>query len=253
MTIERCRIVLVRPEIAGNIGSTARAMVNFGLRDFVLVAPVGDPHSDDARRLSTHGESVLKSVRVVATLNDAIGECTFVAGTSARRGGLHRDNDQDTVEQVMPRLIAALSGGPAALVFGPEPSGLTNEEISRCHALIRIPTASECPALNLSHAVAVCLYELRKHWSAASGATAETEPRASDAELEQMFVHLRDSLERIHYLYGDKADALMHGLRRLISRAAPTQMEVKLLHGLARQLEWIADPNRHRSSGRLHE
>jgi tRNA/rRNA methyltransferase len=253
MTIERCRVVLVRPEIAGNIGSTARAMRNFGLRDLVLVAPIADPHSEDARRLSTHGESVLKSMHVVATLRDAIGDCSFVVGTSARSGGLYRDSSHDTPEQVIPRMIAAMSAGPAALVFGPEPSGLTNEEISRCHALIRIPTEPECPALNLSHAVAVCLYELRQHWLAASGTTSETEPPASDAELEQMFEHLRDSLERIHYLYGDKADALMHGLRRLISRAAPTLMEVKLLHGLARQLEWIADPNRHRSSGRLRE
>jgi tRNA/rRNA methyltransferase len=196
---------------------------------------------------------VLKAVRVMATLNDAIGDCLFVVGTSARRGGLYRNDDQDTPEQVVPRLIAALSSGPAALVFGPEPSGLTNEEVSRCHALLRIPTESDCPALNLSHAVAVCLYELRRHGLAANGASSANEFPASDAELEQMFEHLRGGLERIHYLYGDKADALMHGLRRLISRAAPTPMEVKLLHGLARQLEWIADPNRHRSSGRIRE
>ena len=146
MTMERCRVVLVRPEIAGNIGSTARAMRNFGLRDLVLVAPVADPHSEEARRLSTHGEPVLESVRVVATLNEAIGDCSFVAGTSSRIGGLYRNIDQDTPEQIMPRLVSALLAGPAALVFGPEPSGLTNEDVSRCHALIRIPTEPECPA-----------------------------------------------------------------------------------------------------------
>jgi tRNA/rRNA methyltransferase len=250
MIIARCRVVLLRPEIAGNIGSTARAMGNFGLRDLVLVAPVADPHSDEARRLSTHGESILNASRIVPTLADAVGDCVFVAGTSARTGGLYRNDGEDVPDRVIPRLVTAMQSGSAALVFGPEPSGMTNDEISRCQALIRIPTEADCPALNLSHAVAVCLYELHRHCLSATGGNAHEESPVSDAELEQMFEHLREGLERIHFLYGEKADTLMHGVRRLIAKAAPTAMEIKLLHGLARQLEWIADPNRHRSSSR---
>ena len=138
----------------------------------------------------------------------------------------------------LPRLLPALERGPCAVVFGPEQSGLTNAEVTRCHYLVHIPTEPAAPALNLAQAVAVCLYELRRLWL---GQTAPPAPRplpASFAEQEQMFRHLRAALEQVHFLYGDKADALMHALRHLIGRAGPTGMEVKLLHGLARQIEW---------------
>jgi tRNA/rRNA methyltransferase len=140
----------------------------------------------------------------------------------------------------MPHLVAALPAGPVALVFGPEPSGLTNEEVARCHHLIHIPADPAYPALNLAQAVAICLYELRKAWLRQ---TAPAEPReiAPVAMQERMFEQLRIALERIHFLFGDRADALMHGVRHLIGRAVPSPMEVDLLFGLARQLHWVAD------------
>jgi tRNA/rRNA methyltransferase len=240
MALTNCRVVLVRPEIAANIGATARAMRNFGLRELVLVAPVADPTADEARRLSTHGESILDACRIVGDLSEAVADCVFVSATSARTGGLYRNEIRDTPEQVMPRMVAALQSGSAAVVFGPEPSGLTNEEISRCHALIHLPADSEFPVLNLAQSAVVCLYELRRHWTIAVGESEVTESSASYAEQEKMFEHLRRALEQIHFLYGEKADSLMHAVRRLIGKAAPTSMEIKLLHGLARQMEWIA-------------
>jgi tRNA/rRNA methyltransferase len=241
MAITNCRVVLVRPEIAANIGATARAMRNFGLRDLVLIAPVAAPTSDEARRLSTHGEAILDNCRIVGDLAEAVADCVFVAATSAKTGGLYRNEARDTPEQIMPRLVASLTSGPAALVFGPEPSGLTNEEISRCHALIRLPADADFPVLNLAQSVVICLYELRRHWIIAGGEDDPVESAASYAEQEQMFEHLRRALERVHFLYGEKADSLMHAVRRLVGKAQPTAMEIKLLHGLARQMEWIAD------------
>jgi tRNA/rRNA methyltransferase len=241
MAITNCRVVLVRPEIAANIGATARAMRNFGLRDLVLIAPVAHPTSDEARRVSTHGEAILDNCRNVGDLAEAVADCVFVAATSAKTGGLYRNEARDTPEQVMPRLVASLTSGPAALVFGPEPSGLTNEEISRCHALIRLPADAEFPVLNLAQSVVICLYELRRHWMIAGGEDDPVESAASYAEQEQMFEHLRRALERIHFLYGEKADSLMHAVRRLVGKAQPTAMELKLLHGLARQMEWIVE------------
>jgi tRNA/rRNA methyltransferase len=142
-------------------------------------------------------------------------------------------------DEILPRVVAALGQGPTALVFGPEPSGLTNDEVSRCHFLIHIPAEPEFPALILAQSVTVCLYELRRQWFRA------TTPSVADvpvpfADEEQMYAHLRRGLEAIHFVYGDKADALMHAVRHLIGRAGPTDMEVKLLHGLARQMEWVA-------------
>ncbi len=240
MTIERCRVVLVRPEIPANIGAAARAMRNFGLRDLVLVAPVADPLDREARRLSTHGEAILESARTVASLDDAVADCILAAATSARIGGLLRDANGPP-EAVVERLIAAMEHGPVALVFGPEPSGLTSAEVARCHVLMHLPTDPEYPALNLAQAVAISLYEFRRGWLRRSSFPSSGEPPAPDSERDAMYRHLRSALERVHFLYGDKADALMHAIRRLIDRAGPTSMEVKLLHGLARQLDWIAE------------
>jgi tRNA/rRNA methyltransferase len=235
-----CRVVLLRPQVAGNLGATARVMRNMGLSDLVLVAPEADPRDPNARQLSTHGEDILNRCRIVADLSDAVADCVMVAATSARLGGLFRRQTLGMPEEILPRLLVAISRGPVALVFGPEPSGLSNAEISRCHYLIHIPTDPAYPALNLAQAVAICLYELRRLWLHATPPIQSPEPIAPFVEQERMFEKLQEGLEQIHFLYGDKADSLMHALRHLIARAGPTAMEVDVLFGLARQLRWIA-------------
>jgi tRNA/rRNA methyltransferase len=229
-----CRVVLIRPHYAGNLGATARVMHNFGLSRLVLVSPIADHHDREARRLSTHGEFILDQAELVGTLEEAVADCALVAATSANTAGLFR-GAAGSIRDLMPQL--ATSAGPVALVFGPEPDGLTNAEISICHYLLHIPTAPEYPALNLAQAVAVCLYEWRLARLPAFETSAEPAPFAQQ---QRMFEHLRAGLEAIHFLYGPKADTLMHALRQLIARAQPSEPELKLLHGLARQLEWIA-------------
>jgi tRNA/rRNA methyltransferase len=238
--LTNCRVVLVRPEVAANVGATARVMRNMGLTDLVLVAPVADPTDRSARQLSTHGEAILDRCRVVAELGEAVADCVFVAGTSARLGGLFRRQSVGTPPEVLPRLVDLLDGGPAALVFGPEPTGLTNAEVSRCHFLLHVPTDPTYSALNLAQAVAICLYELRSAWLRRTEPLTPREPPAPFAQQERMFEQLRAALEEVHFLYGEKADALMHGVRHLIGRAGPTPMEVEMLFGLARQLRWFA-------------
>jgi tRNA/rRNA methyltransferase len=143
---------------------------------------------------------------------------------------------------MLPHLVDAMPAGRAALVFGPERTGLTNEEVSRCTYLVHIPTDPATPALNLAQAVAICLYELKLAVQASSTAAAVFQRAAAPAaDQERMFTLLRDSLERIEYLSEPKGDALMYGLRHLIGRALPTPMEVGLLTGLARQIQWFAD------------
>jgi tRNA/rRNA methyltransferase len=235
-----CRIVLVRTHYAGNLGASARVMHNFGLRDLVLVDPQCDLHDREARRLSTQGEFILDRARIVRTLAEAVGDCTHVAATSALTGGLFRGTTERTLREAMPKFVEAAAGGQAALVFGPEPSGLTNEEIGRCHDLITIPTAPEYPALNLAQAVAISLYEFHLAVQSCVAGPSPKDAPAGFAEQERMFDHLRKALEDVHFLYGPKADALMHALRHLLGRAEPSPIEVRLLHGLARQLEWVA-------------
>ena len=231
------RIILVRPEVAGNIGATARVMRNFGLGDFVLVAPKGDPQSHEAKQRATHGESVLEAARIVETLDEALVGCLASAAASARADGICRQGMVGTPEQITPKLLELLPTGPVALVFGPEPSGLTTAEVGRCDYLINIPTVDDAPALNLSHAVAICVYELERQSPSARAMTGE--PPLPDEDRERMFQHLRKALEDVHFLWDDRADLFFHGLRQLIGRARPTANEIRLLHGLARQMEWV--------------
>jgi tRNA/rRNA methyltransferase len=240
MSLRNCRVVLVRPKIAANLGATARVMRNMGLSELVLVAPEADPTAHEARRLSTRGEEILNQARVVPELGDALADCVFVAGTSARTGGPYRRQSVSAPETVIPLMVKALPQGPAALVFGPEPSGLTDEEVTRCHYLIHIPTEETYRALNLGQAVAICTYELRRAWLAQAANAEPHEQPVPFAEQERMFGSLQRALEDIHFLYGEKAGPLMHALRHLIGRAGPTKMEINLLLGLARQLRWFA-------------
>ena len=240
--LANARVVLVRPHYPGNLGSVARAMCNFGLNQLTLVDPFADPKSEEARRLSTHGEHVLESAVLVPTLDEAVADCRVVLATSANVEGLYRTHNYGRPEEVLPAVIESLTDGPCALVFGPEPSGLSNAEIARCHGLIRILTDSRCPSLNLSHAVAIVLYELRRLWLKSEGASGRpTQKVAPFADQERMFDSLRDALERVHFLWGPKTGSLMHAVRHLITRARPSPNEVRILFGLARQLRWVAE------------
>lgn len=237
------RIVLVRPHYAGNLGATARVMHNFGLSQLMLVDPVASVNDAEARRLSTHGEHILNAARITPSLQAAVADCVLVVATSANTGGTVRQTVTVPARELMPRVVEAAARGPVAVVFGPEPSGLTNEEIGVCHYLMHIPAHESYPALNLAQAVAICLYELHLCRQESSLPPSDPESPAAHVELERAFDHLRQGLESIHFLYGPKSDALMHALRHLFSRAKPTTTEVGILHGLARQLEWIAIRN----------
>jgi len=239
MSLQHCRIVLIRTHYAGNLGATARIMHNFGIRDLILVAPQADIHDRNARQLSTHGESILDAARIVDDLGAAVADCALVIGTSGPEGGMFRRQSVGTPEEILCHAIEPLrSSQPVALVFGPEPTGLANDDVTRCHHLIHIPTDDAYTSLNLAQSVAICLYELRRQWLKAEGSPQPTEAMSSFAEQEQMFAQLRLALEEIHFLYGPKADSLMHAVRHLLGKARLTTMEVKVLLGLARQIRW---------------
>jgi tRNA/rRNA methyltransferase len=255
MSLDRCRVVLVRTHYPGNLGATARIMCNLGLRDLVLVSPVADVNDRNARQMSTHGEHILDNARAVDDLGAAVGVCAVVVGTSAPTAGLYRKQTVGTPAEVLRHLVEPLQrNAQVAVVFGSEPNGLTNDEVTRCHYLINIPTAEEYGSLNLAQAVAICLYELRNQWLAAPAPLIdEPESLATFAEQERLFEQLRQALEEIHFLYGDKAEPLMHAVRHLLGKARLTTQEVKILLGLARQIRWyvanhprtIADDEHH--------
>lgn len=236
---------MVQPHYAGNVGSVARVMRNFGLNQLTLVAPFADHDSTEARRLATHGIAILERAVVVPTLEEAVADCGVVLATSGNVGGLYRQHNYGRPDELFPGFVQALPASPCAIVFGPEPSGLTTEDVMRCHGIIRILTDSTYSSLNLAQAVAICLYELRRTWLVSQDvANKPTQRIATYTEQERMFTNLREALERVHFVWGTKGESLMYALRHLIARAQPSPNEVRILHGLARQLRWFAEHGR---------
>ncbi|MBY0461467.1 MAG: hypothetical protein K2V38_29470, partial [Gemmataceae bacterium] len=195
--------------------------------------------------MATHGLGVLDAARVVPDLRAALDDCVFGLATSSLTAGLFRSGTVGAVAEKMPELLTAAEGGRVAVVFGPEPHGLSNDEIALCHGLVNIPTDPEYDSLNLAQSVAICCYEWRRAWSARVNAARgrpefPTRSVAPAGDQDRMFAHLHEALTAVGFLYGDKSESLMHGVRQLIGRALPTPQEVKILHGLARQLLWAA-------------
>jgi tRNA/rRNA methyltransferase len=236
--LNRCRVILVRPHYAGNLGAAARVMRNFGLTDLVLVAPYAHVDNPDAQRMARGGLDVLN-------LASALADCVSSLATSSLTAGVFRSGTIGPAAERLPELLSAAESGPVAVVFGPEPHGLSNDEIGLCHGLVSIPTDPACDSMNLAQAVAICCYELRKAWSKRAN-EAKGRPEfparavAPFADQDRMYEHLREALAAVGYLFGEKGDSLMHAVRHLIGRAQPSPQEVKILHGLARQLLWAA-------------
>ncbi len=232
------RIVLVGTTHPGNIGATARAMKNMGLTDLALVRPKYFPH-DDATARASGAEDLLQGALVCEHLDEALADCTWVAGTSARSRSIGWPSM--TPRQCAERMIEESRSGKPAIVFGPEKSGLTNEDLDRCHTLLTIPTNPEFSSLNLAMAVQVATYELRV---ASMGAEEPAEtghdehvPLATGEELEHFYAHLERMATDVGFLDPENPRHLMRRLRRLFSRAMPDQNEVNILRGILAAIE----------------
>jgi len=234
------RIVLVETSHPGNIGAVARAMKTMGLDELALVAPKLFP-DDEATARASGADDVLARAVVVADLPSAIADCQFVVGASARvRGGRWPIVDP---RQMAADIVARLPRQRCAIVMGPEQSGLTNEDLTRCHALVHIPTSPDYGSLNIAMAVQVLCYELRMALPDADpvlvGAQPEQRdaPPATAAEFEGLHEHLESVLTRSGFLHPDHPRQLRLKLRRLFMRAELDQNEINILRGALASLD----------------
>jgi tRNA (cytidine32/uridine32-2'-O)-methyltransferase len=236
-TLSRIRVVLVGTTHPGNIGSAARAMKTMGLAELVLVDPRHFP-SAEATALAAGADDVLAAARVLPRLEDALADCVWAVGTSARRRG-HSVPVLDPAPAAR-ELIARAAQGPVALVFGRESSGLTNEELDCCTALVQIPTNPEFSSLNLAAAVQVLAYSCRiaaLEQVAAPPPGYDPDPPATQADLEALFEHYLRALVRIEFLDPEKPRHLMRRLRHLYLRAGLSASEVRILRGILTHTE----------------
>ncbi len=220
----RFRVVLVSPQNDGNIGAVARAMGNFNFDDLCLVSPC--PLTDEAYRRAKHAGDILNHARIVRTFEEALQDCSIVVGTTGivTAGQKHFLRIPLTPTQLAERV--ADHEGRIALVFGREDLGLTQEELKRCDILVHIPSSQQYAVLNLSHAVAIILYELflldAKLYKASAASTEEKEM------LYKFFSNLLDAIDYPEFRK-EKTEIMF---RRMMGRAVPTKWEFYTIMGV---------------------
>ncbi|HEY4212831.1 MAG TPA: RNA methyltransferase [Steroidobacteraceae bacterium] len=247
------RIVLVDPSHPGNIGATARAMKNMALGSLVLVRPKQFPHPEATARASG-ADDLLERARVVDSVAEAIADCGFVAATTSR------DRDQNfrvaDVRDAAERIVREARTSPAALLFGAERTGLTNEDLESAHVLIRIPTSEAYTSLNLAMAVQLVSYELfRATNPQVSGAATPVRapmqrdvPLATAEQMERLYAHLAEVLEQVDFRDRTQSGShLMGRIRRFFQRAELDQNEANIVRGI---LTAVQSKRRHAGEGK---
>jgi len=237
---ERLRVGLVNTRNPLNIGAVARAMSNFGFRHLRVVNPYELAFRE--ARSAVGAAALLEQAEEFKSLEEAVADCSLVVGTTA----LRRRDPQHTVRDLRQgaRLIRKrLSMGCVALLFGSEKRGLSNEDLSHCHWLLRIPTRKEHRSMNLGHAVAVCLYELARDQK--SSFAPEKLALAAAGDLERLTSLLLDALQASGYIKNSQGKAKSRSaaapeekIRRFIRRMNMSAADAELLLGMLRQILW---------------
>ena len=233
LKLDRLRVVLVTPHNPLNLGAAARAMSNFGFSHLRVVNPYDVAFR--TARSAVGAAKVLTEAQEFTSVAKAIADCTLVVGTTAVR---HRElhHPLQRLEFGARQIRKQLASGSVALLFGSEKVGLSNEDLSHCHWLMRVPAYGDQISMNLGQAVAVCLYELIRNGRTPSAKAKET-PAAS-GKVELVMTNLMEALQRSGYVKPGAAAAAEEKLRRLIRRQNMTSTDAELWLGMLRQILW---------------
>lgn len=230
-------VVLVSPRNPLNIGAAARAISNFGFADLRVVQPYEVAFREAVSAVG--GAAVLQQAQVFDSLAEALADCSLVVGTTSI-GNRELQQPIQSLEVSAPLIRGHIVSGRAALLFGSEKFGLSNDDLSYCHNLLRIPTVPETPSMNLGQSVAVCLYELIRNPEAVPTPTVRRPVGGSDAE--QLTTMLLDLLEVSGYTNRLVAATTTQKIRRFFRRIRLQQRDARLVLGILRQLLWKLKP-----------
>ncbi len=231
--LDNIRIVLVEPQVPGNVGAAARAIKNMGLTRLVLVNPWF--HNHPQARYMAHGSvDILDNALVVDELSKAVSDSVLVVGTTQRK----RHNVPFLKpDEAADRILGSSHIGPVSILFGREDKGLSNKELSSCQLLVTIPSSSAQPSLNLSQAVMVIVYEI---YSATLQGAAPILDLAPSADLKCMYIHLKESLTALGMKEWNDGDNYMKSLRRVFSRTQMERRDVTAIHKLCGEIDKYA-------------
>jgi TrmH family RNA methyltransferase len=233
LELDRLRVVLVSSRNPLNIGAAARAMSNFGFSHLRVVNPYEKAFRQAVSAVGAI--DLLARAEEYESVAEAVADCNLVVGTTAVR---HRE-----VQHPLRRLVYGgrlirkhMASGEVALLFGSERYGLSKEDLSHCHWLIRIPTVEQNISMNLGQAVAVCLYELIRDIRAA--ATSEKLALASSGEVERITELLADVLSTSSYMLPQRAAETERRIGRMMRRLKLSAQDVEAWLGILRHIQW---------------
>jgi TrmH family RNA methyltransferase len=219
--------VLVEPEFPGNVGAVARAMKTCGFEKLILVNPC-DISDNEATMMAHRSGDILENARIVPSFEEAIANMRLTVGTTMRKR--HFRFPFYSPEEIAEKFLQTAPEHPVAIIFGKERTGLTNEELTRCHLHSTITTAIQNPALNLSQAVMIYAYVFFH--------SQNTQSRyyeydlASQYELEKFYEHLAQSMKAVNFVPRDGIDNFIIRFKILLGRSMAEKRDVRLMHKL---------------------
>lgn len=228
------RVVLVSPRNPLNIGAAARAMSNFGVFELRLINAYNVAFLE--AKSAVNASKILINAREFSTVAEAVADCSLIVGTTSigNRALEHPLRRLETGGKIIAKKLAS---APVALLFGSEKFGLSNEDMSYCHWLMRIPTREEHGSMNLGQAVAVCLYEIIRN-PAAVRAKAEAKLTATAEEMERVTTLLEEVLEHSGYVHARVEGSTRMKIRRLVRRMELNSHDAEVWLGMLRQIRW---------------
>jgi TrmH family RNA methyltransferase len=231
--LDRLCVVLVRTRNPLNIGAAARVMSNFGFLRLRVVNPYEVAWRE--ARSAVGASALLASAEEFKNVAEAVADCSLVVGTTAAS---RRELQQPLkpLEEGARLIRKQLSSNRVALLFGSEKTGLSNEDLSHCHWLMRIPTREQHPSVNLGQAVAICLYELARERKVSSQPAKQK--LATAGEVERITAMLLDALHASGYLKPRSAAPTLGKVRRMVRRLELSASDAELLLGMLRQILW---------------
>jgi TrmH family RNA methyltransferase len=202
-------------------------MKNMALADLVLVRPRTFPHAESTA-LAAGADDILAGARVVESVEQAVADCAFIAGTTSRPRSYYWEFT--TPRDVAGRIVALQPDTRAALLFGSERYGLATEDLNLCNLLVRIPANPEYCSLNLAMSVQLAAYEIFMARQQPQSHTQLEMALAPSGDVEHFYAHLQEVLNEIDF--ADRTGHLMERLRRLFNRAQLDRNELNILRGI---------------------
>ena len=228
--------ILVEPKTPGNIGATARAIKTMGFNKLILINP-SDYLSPEAIWMAHASKDILENVKVYSSLNEAIADKNFIVATSQRPRSSHLP--YFTPKELVKKIIPISIDHKVAIVFGREKSGLTNEELATCDAVSTIPANTRHPSLNLSQSVMIYSYEFFQ--AAYEDLKKYPWKLAKHEDLESLYKHLRESLNRIGFIPIDSWENFILRFSRLLGRANAEVRDVRVWHKIFKSFDQYID------------